>query len=59
MRLQIALPPDVGEFLRVQADRDHRDVKRQIEKMLIDAARRHQDIDSHDAASEKEATNAR
>jgi hypothetical protein len=39
MRLQIALPPDVGERVRTMAESEHRDVRRQIEKIVIDAVR--------------------
>ena len=39
MRLQIALPPDVGERVRTIAESEHRDIRHQIEKIVIDAVR--------------------
>ena len=39
MRLQIALPPDVGELVRTIAESEHRDIRHQIEKIIIDAIR--------------------
>ena len=41
MRLHIALPPDVSERVRTIADTEHRDVRRQIEKILIDSVRQY------------------
>jgi hypothetical protein len=44
MRLHIALPPDVGERVRTIAETEHRDVRRQIEKILIDSVRQYPDV---------------
>ena len=39
MRLQIALPADVGEIVRAQAEAEHRRVRQQIEFIVIKAVR--------------------
>lgn len=46
MRLQITLPPDVGDRVRNIAETEHRDVRRQIEKILIDSVRQIPDTTS-------------
>ena len=45
MRLHITLPPDVSERVRTIADTEHRDIRRQIEKILIDSVRQYPTID--------------
>ena len=39
MRLQIALPADVEEQVRALAKEERRDIRRQIEKIVIDSVR--------------------
>jgi hypothetical protein len=39
MRLQITLPAEVADRARAMAEFEHRDVRRQIEKIVIDAMR--------------------
>jgi hypothetical protein len=54
MRLHIALPPDVSERVRTIADTEHRDIRRQIEKIVIDSVREYPAMDfiEPDIASE-------
>jgi hypothetical protein len=40
MRLQIALPPDVGEIIKAQAQAEHRQVRQQVEHIVIQAVHR-------------------
>jgi predicted transcriptional regulator len=55
MRFTITVPPEVEERVRTIADAEHRDMRRQIEKIFIDAVRQYPDVDSIEAASKKEA----
>ena len=39
MRIQIALPPDVGDQIRSIAESEHRPIKYQIEALVIEAVK--------------------
>jgi hypothetical protein len=59
MRLQINIPLDVAGQLRNIADAQHRDIRRQVEKFVIDSVREYSDVETPEPSSEEEHVNAR